>query len=267
MDGRDGGEHGLRAVFGEETVQVRLGPPGRRHLREDVSLALFRSAYVGEHHVEVLADGTVFGEQAKGRDAQSFLPGIGGAGQVAAGGRAADVGPVGEVDRERDESAVEEHRPDRLHVGQVIAADLGQVEEPHVARREPRLRHALEKLPHREAHDSHVYGNVPPLGDEVAVRVGQRRGEIAGLAQERRAGRAHDHQRHLLRGSAEGVTDDLQGHGIDAAGHRETPVAICRWPASSARSVAPGGTTTVDHASSTTAGPARVRPALTAARG
>ena len=33
------------------------------------------------------------------------------------------------------------------------------------------------------------------------------------------------------------------------------PVAMWRWPASSAVSVAPGGTTTVDHASSTMTGP------------
>ena len=51
---------------------------------------------------------------------------------VQAGHRAADVGPVGEVDGERDEPAAREHRPDRLHVRQVVAAHLGKVQVPDV---------------------------------------------------------------------------------------------------------------------------------------
>ena len=200
--------------------------PGRRHLGEDVALALLRPAHVGEHHVQVLAMRAAGGEQAERRDAQPLLPGVGGAGDVASGHRPPDVGPVGEVDRERDHRAIDEYRPDRLHVRQVVAADLRQVEEPDVARREPRLRHPFQELAHREAHDPHVHGHVAALGDQVAVRVGQRRGQVARLAQQRRAGRAHDHQGHLLRRRAQGVADDLQGYGVDGAGHVSIPVAM-----------------------------------------
>src|SRR5256885_4619420 len=54
---------------------------------------------------------------------------------ISAGHGAADVGPVGEVDGEGEEPAAREHGSDRLHVRQVVAADLGQVEEPDVALR------------------------------------------------------------------------------------------------------------------------------------
>ena len=45
---------------------------------------------------------------------------------------------MGEVDGEGDQPAAGEHGPHRLDVGQVIAADLGKVEEPHVAVAQPR---------------------------------------------------------------------------------------------------------------------------------
>jgi len=63
-----------------------------------------------------------------------------------AGDGAADVGPVREVDRERDNGPADEHRPNGLHVGQVVAANLRKIEEPHVAGSEAGLRHALEEL-------------------------------------------------------------------------------------------------------------------------
>ena len=219
VDCGDGAEHGVGAVLGIEAVKVLLRASGRRHLREDVPLALLGSAHVGEYDVQILPVRAIGGEEAKRRYAQPLLPGIGGVGDVAPWHRAADVGPVGEVDRERDDRTADEYRPDRLHVGQVVAANLGQVEEPDVAGREPRLRHALQELAHREAHHPHVHGDVAALGDEVAVGIGQRGGEVAGLAQERRPCRAHDHQGHLLRRRAEGVADDLQGHGVDGGVH------------------------------------------------
>ena len=77
-----------------------------------------------------------------------------------------------------------------------------------------------------------------------------------GLAQQGRSGRAHDHQGHLLRRCAQCVADDLQGDRIDGRAHLPAPVVMWRFPARSDTSSAPGGTTTVDHASSTTAGPA-----------
>ena len=54
--------------------------------------------------------------------------------------------------------------------------------------------------------------------------------------------------------------------GSTAAVTRSLRCRCRRWPASSAVRVAPGGTTTVDHASSTTRGPASIRPAVSPAR-
>ena len=45
---------------------------------------------------------------------------------------------MGEAHGERLERAVAKHRADRLDVGQVVAAGLGQVEQPDIARRETR---------------------------------------------------------------------------------------------------------------------------------
>ena len=188
-----------RAVLGADVLDALVCGPARGDLRQDVALALVGAPHVGADHVELLAVRPCGGEEPEGRDAQPLLPGVGGAGDVAAGHRAADIRPVGKARREGHDGAVHEDRPDRLHVRQVVAADLGQVEEPDIAGLQPVARHPLQELAHGEAHHPHVHGDVAALGDEVAVGIGERRGEIAGLAQQRRARRAHDHERHLLR--------------------------------------------------------------------
>ena len=266
VDRGDGGLHRVGAMLGADVVHALLGRPAGGDLRQDVALALVGAPHVGADHVELLAVGAGGGEEAEGRDAQTLLPGVGGAGDVAAGHGAADIRPVREARREGHDGALHEDRPDRLHVGQVVAADLGQVQEPDVAGLQPLARHPLQELAHGEAHHPHVHGDVAPLGDEVAVGVGERGREIAGLAQQRRARRAHDHQRHLLRRRGQRVADDLQGDRVHGAAHGPAPVAMWRWPASSAVSVAPGGTTTVDHASSTMTGPSSALPGPRPAR-
>ena len=199
VDRGDGGEHRLPPMLGADVVHALLGRPACGDLRQDVALALVRAPHVGADHVELLAVGAGGGEEPEGRDAQPFLPGVGGAGDVAAGHRAADIRPMRQARGEGNDGALHEDRPDRLHVGQVVAADLGQVQEPDVAGLQPVAGHPLQELAHGEAHHPHVHGDVAALGDEVAVGVGQRRREIARLAQQRRARRAHHHERHLLR--------------------------------------------------------------------
>ena len=266
VDRGDGGEHRLPPMLGADVVHALLGRPARGDLRQDVALALVRAPHVGADHVELLAVGAGGGEEAERRNPQALLPGVGGARDIAAGHGAADVRPVGEARREGDDPAFGEDRADRLHVRQVVAADLGQVQEPDIAGLQPVVRHPLQELAHGEAHDPHVHGDVAALGNEVAVGIGERRREIARLAQQRRARRAHDHERHLLRRRRQRVADDLQGDRVHGAAHGPAPVAMWRWPASSAVSVAPGGTTTVDHASSTMTGPSSGQSAPRAAR-
>ena len=228
VNGGDGGRHRVCAVFGDDMVHALLGGAARRDLRQDVALALRRAPHVGADHVELLAVRAGGAEEAEGWDAEPLLPRVGGAGDVAAGHGAADVRPVGEARGEGHDPALRVDWPDRLHVGQVVAAHLRQVEEPHVAGLQPLLGYPLQEFADGEAHDPHVHGDVAALGDEVAVGIGQRRGEVAGLAQERRARRAHDHERHLLRRRRQRMADDLQGHWVDGALHGETPVAMWR---------------------------------------
>ena len=79
----------------------------------------------------------------------------------------------------------DEHRPDRFHVGQVVAADLGEVQVPDVSVAELPPRHAPEELLHGEGHHAEVDGDVTALGDEPAARVGERARQVARLLEER----------------------------------------------------------------------------------
>src|SRR2546430_12978575 len=79
----------------------------------------------------------------------------------------------------------------------MIAADLREVEEPDVALVQPLGGDPLEELLDRERHHAHVDGNVPPLGDEAPVGVGQRRGEVARFLEQRRARRSEEHTSEL----------------------------------------------------------------------
>src|SRR5689334_9132193 len=94
--------------------------------------------------------------------------------------------------------------------------------------------------------------DVAALPDQVAPAVRDRRRQVAGLAQQRRARRARHHQAHLLGRGREPVPDDLDDERIDL--HGATRVRN-RLPETSGRACQPGGTTTVDHASSMMAGP------------
>ena len=228
VDRGDGVRHGIPAVLGHDVVHALLRGPARCELRQDVALTLVCPPHVGADHVELFAVGARCGEEPEGRNAEPLLPGVGGAGDIAAGHGTADIRPVGEACGEGDDLTLRVDRPDRLHVGQMVAADLRQIEEPHVAGLQPRRRDPLQELADGEAHDPHVHRDVAALGDEVAVCIGERGREIARLAQQRRARRAHDHERHFLRRRRQRVADDLQSHRIDSAIHDSTPVAMWR---------------------------------------
>ena len=202
------------------------------------------------------------------RDADPFLMRFGRPRDVAPRDGAADVGPVRQVDREREQPALREDRADRLHVRQVVAADLRKVQEPHVALAELRRRHALEELLHGERHHAHVDGDVAALRDQPPLGVGERRRQVARLLQERRARRAHDDHAHLLGDRVERAAHDLEGDGMDlrrrARLHR--PVSMTRLPSRSAAHRWPGATSVVDHSSSMRAGPRTARPGTSRAR-
>ncbi len=164
-------------VVGAVALEQLEETPGRdvigRVLGKEIALALVPAAQVGQDQVDGVSLRAGGREEPDRRDAQPFLVAVGGRGHVAPGDGAADIGPVREVDGERHQLATEEDRPHRLHVRQMIAAHLGQVEVPHVPVAHPRRRHAIEQRLDREAHHAHVHGNVPALGDQAPPGVGE----------------------------------------------------------------------------------------------
>ena len=244
------------AMLGREFVQPPPGNGRRGDLGEDVALALFGAAHIGQDQIELLRIEPVRRDQAGRRQPQPFLPGVARGGKIAARHRAADVRPVGERHGEGVELAFPEDRADQLHVRQVVAADLGQIDDPDIARLHAVGGDPLEEFAHGEAEHAEMNRDVRPLCDEEAFRVRQGGGMVAGLAQQGRTRRAHHHHRHLLGNRRECVADDFEGNGFDA--HSVT--SIMRLPLLSAVTRSPGGTTTVDHSSSMTSGPSSATP-------
>ena len=234
----EAGRQRVRAVALDQ-----LAEPARRHvvgreLREQIAPALVAAAQIREDEVDLLLVRPVGREQADRRDAHALLIRLGGPRHVGAGDGAADVRPVRQVDGEGHEAPAGEDRPDGLHVGQMVAAHLGQVEEPDVAIAQAPGRDALEKLLHGERHHAHVDRDVAPLGDQPPFGVGQRGGQVARLFQQRRARRAHEHDAHLLRDRVERVADDLERDGMDGGAH--APASMTRLPSRSAAQRWPG---------------------------
>ena len=174
-----------------------------------VALALLPATDVRHDEVEG-PRGPLPVEHLDRRDPEALLDGLVRPRHVRPWDGAADVNPVGEVDREGDEPPAREHWPDRFHVGQVVAADLGEVQVPDVSVAELPPRHAPEELLHREGHHAQVDRDVTALGDEPAARVGERARQVARLLEERGARGAHDDEAHLIRDRVDRVAHDLQ---------------------------------------------------------
>src|SRR3712207_5766361 len=112
--------------------ETLLGAPCCGDLRQDVALALARSAYIGEDEVELLPIYPFRRDDPQRADPETLLPGIGRACHVAARHGASDIGPMGQAYCESAQLAIDENGPDGLHVGQMIAPDLRQVEQPDI---------------------------------------------------------------------------------------------------------------------------------------
>ncbi len=169
---RDGAVDRFQPMPLVEVLQSQIGRPGRGHLRQNVAFAFRRTAYIGQHEIELLAVGAVGGEQAHRRDTQPFLPGVRRVRDVAAGNSTTDIGPMRQADGESLQRSLNEDRPDRLHVRQMIAAHFRQVQEPHIAGRHSLRRNAFQKLLHRETHHAEMHRNIAPLRDHIAGRIG-----------------------------------------------------------------------------------------------
>src|SRR5213076_2712508 len=96
-----------------------------------------------------------------------------------------------------------------------------------------------------------VHRDVLALRDRPPGRVGEGTREIARLAQDRRAGGAHQVELHLFRDSDRPLPDHLELRGPQR--HARSSQT---FPSSSVLAVWPGQTTTVDSGSTSRAGPA-----------
>ena len=111
--------------------------------------------------------------------------------------------------------------------------------------------------PHRFRHRAEVNGDVRRLRDHAPLRVEQRGGRIAPLADVRRERAAHEHGAHLLRDPREGVRHDLEREGIERGlGHASR--SRSQPPIGSARAVHPSATRSVASGSAITARPRTV---------
>jgi hypothetical protein len=107
-----------------------------------------------------------------------------------------------------------EHRGDDCDVREVSAAVVGVVEDVDVAAAEVwvALDHHLDRLAHRAQVDRHVRG----VGDQAALRVEQRAGEVEPLLDVDRVRGGLQADAHLLGDRHEQVVEDLQHHRVGA---------------------------------------------------
>ncbi len=118
-------------------------------------------------------------------------------------------------DEEEDLLAgVVEDRRDHGDIGQMRAAVIGGVEHEDIAgthRVAARAGDGGDTLPHRAEMDGHVRG----VGDELAVAIEERAGEIQPLLDVDRVSGVLQGHAHLLGDRHEQVVEDLEHHRVD----------------------------------------------------
>ncbi len=221
---------------GEEAPLADMG--GADHRRE-IAAEVARMADIGGNHLHHVAPELAFGIEAQRRDADAFLPDLGGGGVVGAVGGAADIALMGAVDRPEDRLAVREDRHEGGEVGQMVAAVIGVVEQEDVAG----IYVAGEEVAHRARRpgqgadmDRHMLG----LGDEAAVEIADAGREIAAGVEDLRVGGAQHRLAHLLDDGEEAMLDDRDGDRIDGL-HQLAP-SDARYSIAAATPPLPCGT-------------------------
>ena len=189
-------------------LQLRqtAGPdPSGRELRAEIRATLIGLAHLRNELVDrVLV-------QDPGLDHHPLVaqrPAVGG---HRPGGRAADVGVMGAVRRERDQLVSGEDGRDHRDVGKVGPSAVGVVEDPGAAGSVV----LIHDRRHRSGHRAEVYGDVLGLHHHLAARVKQRRRRVAPLLDVGRVRRADQHGSHLLADRPQRAGQDLELHRVD----------------------------------------------------
>ena len=171
-------------------------------------------ADIGHQHLQHVAPHLAAVVEAQRRDADALLPDLGRSRVVGAVRGAADVALVRAVDRPEHRPVALEDRHERGKVRQVVAAVIRVVQQEHVAGMDVVAEEVVHRLrsPWQRANvDRHVLR----LGDQAAVDVADRRGEVAARIEDLRVGRAQHRLAHLLDDGMQPVLHHRNGHGVD----------------------------------------------------
>ena len=253
----DGGVHGLDAVPVEQLGQPFLADTERAELRANVADALVGDPDVVQDDVDDVLANLAAPDELHRRQAQALLHDLGRRRGKAARHHAPGIRPMAGIREIAPQAAAIIERPHHLDVHQVGAAEIGVIDQDHVARFE--VAAPLDDRLGGELHHPDKYRQSEfPLGDDFAghaivdaVRAVKSFGDDW-----RERGFLVD-QIHLAGHLPQAVLNHRQRHGIE---RHVAPTEITRLPKPSTTAVAPGSMTTVVSGCSTIAGPASVAP-------
>jgi hypothetical protein len=193
-----------------------------RDLGVDVAQHLFGRAHVGRDQVDQGLVRRPRVVQLGDRDEQPLLEHLARIGRQPA---AADVDRVTRAAEEAHELAAVERGTDDREVVELARRLPRIVRDQHVAGRQLIRRVDRQEVLHRrrERVDVTRCAGVR-LREHPAARVEERRGEVAGLAHDRREGRAHEGRRLLVHHGDEPRPEDLEGDRVQRRlSHRSPP--------------------------------------------
>ena len=226
QDAVGGGGDGVRPDLLDELEEAALTEAYRADLGREIA-----EEVPGMPHVDLEEPHDVLAQlppvvEAKGRHPEALLPDLGRRGVVGAVGRAPDVGVVRPVEGPEEEPAVREDGQARGEVRQVAPPVVGVVQHEHVARVDV-VPEGVEGRDRGGGHRPHVDRDVLRLGDQLALRVGDRGREVAARVQDLGERGAEHRLSHLVHDADEAVLD--HGHGDRIGGVAGCGHEMLRW--------------------------------------
>ena len=208
----------IPAVLPAKLHDAPFASLGCRDLSKQIALARFGIPYIG---LQKLHDRRIHACRCRNQNrgnAHRLLKGIDGLGEVAARPCPADIGPMRKADRECDDIAIDEDRPNHLDVVQMVAAERAKIIDQNVAVVQAADRQHFQQFRNGVCHRPEMDRNFPALTDQIALGIGDRRRQVAGFAQQWRTCRTRHHQAHFLGRRRQTVPDHLDGKRIELHG-------------------------------------------------
>ena len=210
------------AVAVEQGGQALLADGERRGLRLDVADPLVGDPDVRQDDRQDLLIQPALLVELDGRQAQALLLDLGRIGGEAARHGTTGIRPVAGVGEPGEQLAAVEERLGEAHVHQVRAAEIGVVDDDHVAR--PDLGHALDHRLGRELHgaDEHRQPQIA-LGDQGAVAAVDAIRAVHRLRDHRAERGAAEREVHLVADLHQAALDHREGDGVERLHRRFSP--------------------------------------------